>query len=162
MHKLTKISSGILFVVVSTFLGCGNLDGTKPSTSTQSPTAEQIQHCREIMYINPDVAITADGHCADYGFQDNAIHFKFTTSAKSIDEIFEAGIVPPGKLGARQTIAPPRYGLADNWWNPSGQSQIGGDFIVPDPQTGADRGLNIGIDTNQDGTFTVYVSWFDI
>ena len=111
------------------------------------------------MYINPDIAITANGYCQDYGFQNEAIHFKFTPGAQALDEIFQTDFVPSNQIKARTTLAPPRYGLADDWWNLSTQSVMGGDFIVPDPQTKEDRELHIAIETNADGTFTVYTTW---
>ena len=150
----------LIAILILATLGCGN--GKKPSTATQTPTVEQVQQCRKIMYINPDLKIIAKGHCHDEGFQDDAIHFKFTTDAESVDDIFQADVVPSIKFKSRGPLGAPRYELAKAWWKPSPKSLIGGDFIVPDLRTGADRGLHIGIESNADGTFTVYASWFEI
>ena len=150
----------MLTLMFLTLAGCDPFE-TQPSTVTTNPSAEQVQHCRDLMYINPNVEISPLGHCRDYGFQDDAVHFKFTAMTDNPNEIFQRKFVPSEKLLPRDALRPPRYGLADAWWDASKQSLIGGDFIVPDPKTNGDRGLHIGILKNNDGTCTVYSSWFE-
>ena len=140
-------------------VGC-DFGNVPESTTTTSPSVEQVNRCRNIMYIDPKLEIESLGHCHDYGFQDDAIHFKFRTTTDSISSIFQPKYVSHEKFIARQLMSPPRYGLAAEWWDAK-QSLLGGDFIVPDPRTKGDRGLNIAIMQTGDKTFVVFCSWHE-
>lgn len=159
-RAIQTLHSLILALALTTILGCDF--GTQANSETTTPSAKQIQHCRKAMYINPDVEISPLGHCLDFGFQDDVIHFKFIAKTDKIEEIFQSEFVSPDKLVPRNALDPPRYGLAQEWWDASQHSLTGGDFFVPDPRTSGDRGLRIGILKNGDGTCTVYSSWLEI
>ena len=163
-QKRTKLLSTQmlwLFLLTITFqLGCDSFN-PPPCTSTTNPTDEQIKYCRAVMYINPDVEITPLGHCHDIGFQDDVIHFKFKVIAKDTSSIFQPKFVSPDEMVQREPMTPPRYGLVDQWWDAADHLLYGGDFTVPDPKTQGNRGLNIGVVENSDGSFTVYSSWHE-
>ena len=113
------------------------------------------------MYINSDVEITPDGYFYQEHFLDDEAAFKFTVSVDSVSDIFQSEFVPPEKLAARNSLAELNGNRSPNWWDPSSRSLVGGDFTVPPPNAPGNRGLCIGIAGNQDGTYTVYVRWFE-
>ena len=140
-------------------VGC-DFGNVPESTATTSPSVEQVNRCRSIMYIKPKLEVESLGHCRDYGFQDDAIHLKFRAKTESISSIFQPEFVSHEKFKSRQLMDPPRYGLADGWWDAK-QPLVGGDFIVPDPRTQSDRRLNIAIMKIDDKNVVVFCSWHE-
>lgn len=49
----------------------------------------------------------------------------------------------------------------ETWWDLSSQQVTGANFTVPLPASRGTRGLNIAYAKNDDGTFTVYVLWYE-
>ena len=141
--------------------GCADPFETPPPDVTSKPSAKQIQYCRDVMYINPKISITPIGYYYEHGFQDDSICFKFVAQAERTDEIFLAAFVPPSEMVERTSLHGLDHNIGEKWWDPAGQTLIGGNFTVPPPNSQGTRALNIGIIDNEDNSFTVYVYWFE-
>ena len=142
-------------------VGCGDPFGTPPPDATINPDANQIQYCRDVMYINPDIKIKTLGYYYQHGFQDDSIAFKFTANADAIGDIFLEEFVPKAKLIVRKSSYGLDYDIGEKWWDPTGKNLKGGNFVVPPPNAQGARALNIGIIDHGDNSFTVYVYWFE-
>ena len=163
-HQLITAGSIALLLVVASMIGCGGPDifQTPPPTVTTSPDAAQIKYCREVMYIEPELEIEPLGYRYEHGFQDDAIAFKFIAKTETIGDIFNSEFVDSAELVLRDTEYGLRNDLAETWWDVANRKLIGDNFNVPPPGSTGARALNIGIFDNDDGSFTVYVYWFEI
>lgn len=140
--------------------GC-NLDYI-PNTdvTTTSPTNEQVQYCRDVMYINPDLEIQPVGYSIRTGLDDE-IRFKFIAQTNDPSQLFDTTHVDSQKFlkEFNPSMLKPEAGEA--WWDLSSRQLQGADFIVPPPGSQGSRGLNIAYSKNDDGTLTVYVLWHE-
>ena len=163
-HELITAGSIAFLLVVASMIGCGEPDifQTPPPTVTTSPDAAQIKYSRRVMYVNQELEIEPLGYRYEHGFQDDAIAFKFIAKTETISDIFNSDFVEPAKLVLRDTEYGLRNDLTETWWDVANRKLIGDNFIVPPPGSTGGRALNIGIFDNDDGSFTVYVYWFEI
>ena len=136
--------------------------GTSPSDNTTTPSLKQIQYCRDVMYINPELDLQPLGYYYTNGDQGESIYLKFIVNTADVGDIFfQLEPVSFRELKALESVKVLGH-INEKWWDPAEQSLIGADFVVPPPGSNGSRDLNIGISDNGNGTFTVYVHWFEI
>ncbi len=152
----------ILLVSLLLLPGC-SFDplGTPAPEITTTPGRQQIQYCRDVMYIHPELVLEPVGYYYEHGFQDDQIAFKFIARTRQLDGIFDPAFVPPSELVTRKSNIGLERDIGQPWWDSHTQTLIGGNFTVPPPGSQGTRGLNVGIADNGDDTFTVYVYWFE-
>ena len=159
--KLLQIGNFAL-VCLPIVVGCSfDPFDTPPPDVTTSPNQQQIQYCRDVMYINPELVLTPLGYYHEHGFQDDQIAFKFIARTDQIKNIFNVKFVPPAELVTRTSNYGLDVAIGETWWDIQNKTLVGGDFCVLPPGSPGSRALNIGISDNGDSTFTVYVSWFE-
>jgi hypothetical protein len=154
-------ATSIIFVLVGALVGCQtDFLGYPTSTSTTAPTKEQIQYCRDVMYLNPAVKIEPLGFFLQPGM-DDVIRFKFVAQTDDPATVFDTAHVDSRKFGPDFRLNALAPDAADKWWDVSKQTLTGGNFSVPPPNSTGTRGLNIGYTKNADGTLMVYVLWHE-
>ncbi len=138
------------------FLGYGD------DISTTSPTSEQIQYCREVMYINPELKIDPKGYYLQPGM-DDIIRFKFTAKTDDPKVMFDSSQVDSSQYATGFNIAElaPNSEANSGWWDVGSKELTGANYVVPPPNSAGMRGLNVGYVNNEDGTLTVYVLWHE-
>ena len=134
--------------------------GCQTDYSTTTPTKEQIQYCREVMYLNPDVEITPLGFFLQPGM-DDTIRFKFIAQTNDPSKLFDGTHVDSTQFKTDFHVYALQPDAPEKWWDVSAQSLTGENFSVPPPNSTGTRGLNIGYIKNADGTLTVYVLWHE-
>lgn len=154
-------ATAVLFLLFAAFVGCQtDFSGHSTSTSTTTPTPAQIQHCRDVMYINPAVKIEPLGFFLQPGM-DDVIRFKFVAQTDDPALVFDSNRVDAKKFGPDFRLSALEPHTADKWWDASKQTLTGGNFSVPPPKSSGTCGLNIGYTKNAEGTMTVYVLWHE-
>ena len=163
MNLIQSRVSGFFALVCLIFcVGCSfDPFSTPPPDVATNPSQQQVQYCRDVMYINPEIVLKPHGYYYEHGFLDDQVAFKFVTESEKIESIFNAKFVPPSELVERKSISGLGRDIGEKWWEPQNHALIGGNFTVPPPGSDGARGLNIGILDNGDSTFTVYVYWFE-
>ena len=163
MNRIQSRQIGLLALVCLPFVvGCSfDPFGTPPPDVTTSPSRQQIQYCRDVMYIDPELVLKPLGYYYEHGFQDDQIAFKFIAKTDQIENIFDVEFVPPAELVARKSNSGLDRDIGEKWWDAQTKTLVGGNFTVPPPGSQGTRALNVGIADNGDATFTVYVYWFE-
>ncbi|QDU45990.1 hypothetical protein Mal52_44870 [Symmachiella dynata] len=128
--------------------------------STATPSPEEIQYCRDVMYINPDLDIEPLGFSLQSGM-DDVIRFKFLAKTDDPSKIFDATHVDSAKFKSDFGVYALDPDAKDDWWDVSSQTLVGGNFTVPPPKSQGTRGLNIGFTENDNSTLTIYVLWHE-
>jgi hypothetical protein len=148
-------------LVIICVTGC-DIDflGYPPPTITVTPTPQQIQYCRDVMYINTDVEIVPLGFYFEPSL-DDLIRFKFVANTNDPTKLFDSTQVPASKFSTDFGVDALRPEAKESWWDVGSQKLTGGSFSVPPPKAQGSRGLNIGYKSNDDGTLTVYVLWHE-
>ena len=150
-----------LLVIFLSLIGCQtDFMGYGGNISTTTPTPEQVQYCRDVMYINPELEIKPIGFFLQPGM-DDVIRFKFIANTDDPSLLFDSTHVDSSKFGADLRIYTLNPEATESWWDISSQTLIGGNFLVPPPDSPGTRGLNIGFSNNDDGTLTVFVLWYE-
>lgn len=151
----------VLFFIVCCLAGCQtDFMGFPNPTSTTAPTPDQIQYCRDVMYINPDLDVEPLGYYIQPGM-DDVIRFKFIAKTGDPSELFDPKHVDSAEFKTDFRVSAMDPKATDKWWDISSQKLTGGNFSVPPPNAPGGRGLNIGYTKNADGTLTVYVLWHE-
>ena len=163
LEMISRKSSILLLIAISFALsGCDSMLGVKPPVVSTTPNQEQVDYCRKVMYINPEIEIEPIGYYYEYGFQDDLICFKFDALTDDYAKIFQADVLPVEKLVTQERSRHLDRDIGQKWWDPPKSKFIGGDFSVPDPRTKGDRGFSVAVVANGEGRFTVYVYWFEV
>jgi hypothetical protein len=151
----------VLLAVLLLLPGCQtDFTGYGPAVSTTTPSPDQVQRCREVMYINPKLTIQPLGFFLQPGM-DDVIRFKFVAQTNDPSALFDPAKVDPRKFkdGFGGFALDPK--AKEPWWDAPKRTLIGGQFTVPPPNSQGTRGLNIGYEKNDDGTLTVFVLWHE-
>ncbi len=82
------------------------LEAAPVETTTLS--AAQLEQCREVMAIQPGVAIEGEYYLYTPGFLDDSMECHLQVRADSLDEIFDLSVIDPS-LTTNQEISPGRY-----------------------------------------------------
>jgi hypothetical protein len=136
------------------FLGYG------PEECTTTPSAKQVERCREVMYINPDLKIEPLGYCFKPDL-DSSIRFKFLAQTNDPSQVFVSSRVDASKFNDRFRKSALEVNANVGWWDVSSIRLEGGNFEVPSQGGTGVRGLDVGYAKNADGTLTVYVFWWE-
>jgi len=134
--------------------------GFPPPTSTTSPTAKQVQYCRDVMYINPDLDIEPSGFFLRPGM-DDTIRFKFIAKTNDPSQLFESDMIAATDFKPDFGVYALSPNARDSWWDIATQKLTGGNFSVPSRTSAGSRGLNVGYFENSKGTLTVYILWHE-
>ena len=60
LEMISRKSSILLLIAISFALsGCDSMLGVKPPVVSTTPNQEQVDYCRKVMYINPEIAISS-------------------------------------------------------------------------------------------------------
>ncbi len=150
-HKPYKYLQLLLMIVCISLISTGCMDFGK-DMETISPTDQQISKCKEIMCLNQDLNIEPLGlKIYDSGI-DNATIFKFRTSAKSMEEIFDSDSVDTSRFSEDYSLSEEK-GL--EWWDVTGKKFTGGQVSLPNAKY-----MNVGLQEKDNG-FIVYIFWFE-
>ncbi len=163
MNRIPSHQLGLLVLACLPFVvGCSfDPFGTPSPDVTTSPSRQQIQYCRDVMHIDSELVLSPLGYYYEHGFQDDQIAFKFIAKTHQIGNIFDEDFVPSAELVARKSNSGLDRDIGEAWWDCQTKKLFGGNFTVPPPGSQGTRALHIGIADNGDGTFTVYVYWFE-
>ena len=107
------------------------------------------------MHIDPDIEIAPVGYYYQEHFLDDEAAFKFTVQTDSISNIFNSDVIDSAKFVPRKSNTGLELNEGEVWWDPNLHPLVGDDFNVKSDA------VNIGILDNDDGSFTVYVRWFE-
>ena len=142
-------------------MGCSDPFGTE-AVATESPSSEQIQRCREAMFIDTDVVIEAIGYHRRPDFRFNDFAFKFTTTADHIDQIFDSNAIPSSEfVGSKfedSEFHPGKFlDVAESWWDPQSMPLKIARYSNPAAKRSETQFATIGLSRNDDGSFVVFV-----
>jgi hypothetical protein len=128
--------------------------------STTTPSEEHLARCREVMYINPEIAIKPLGYAIETGM-DDVIRFKFVAETDDPASLFDSAQVDAAKFAGSFDPYALNPQASEDWWDLSDKTLCGANFTVPPPNSKGTRGLNIAYVPNDDNTLTVYVLWHE-
>ena len=77
-------------------------------TETTILTAAQLEQCRELLAIQPDVEIEGEYYLYTPGFLDDSMECHLQAHSGSLEDIFDLNVVDPS-LTTDQEIAPGRF-----------------------------------------------------
>jgi hypothetical protein len=120
---------------------------------THSPSQQDLDRCRRVMFLNPGLSFTPLGvSIMDSGI-DSAIWLAFDTDTADPAQLFQTNIVDISELTGSTSIqmAPGQPG----WWTAGTSSYVGGQVALPSATF-----MTVAIDTNRT-PFRVYLSWFE-
>lgn len=90
------------------------LFGTSPFITEETPTetttlsVAQLEQCREVMAILPDVEIEGEYYLYTPGFLDDSLECHLQARTDSLDDVFDTAVIDPS-LTTDQEIAPGRH-----------------------------------------------------
>lgn len=119
---------------------------------TASPSPEQVARCVAEMYINPGVVIRPLGFKLLGSGIDDAIWFKFETTA-NVQSLFNLKIVDTSGFSESSNQA--QDGQGPSWWDLSGKKLLGGQVQLPNA-----RFMNVHIEKKGDRNI-VYILWHE-
>jgi len=150
-QKPFKYLQLLLVIVCISLVITGCIDFGKDMETT-SPTDQQVSKCKEIMCLNQDLNLEPLG-LKSYGSGiDDAILFKFKTSAKSMEDIFDTDSVDTSSFSEDYSFREEK-GL--EWWDVTDKKFTGGQVSLPNAKY-----MNVGLQEEDEG-FIVYIYWFE-
>jgi hypothetical protein len=75
---------------------------------TTTLSAAQLDQCREVMAIQPDVELEGEYYLYTPGFLDDSLECHLLARANGLDDVFDTAVINP-TLTTDQEIAPGRY-----------------------------------------------------
>jgi hypothetical protein len=110
------ILGGCGCLVLAGLLAAGMLFGAvtfatfreEPLVETTTPSQEQIDHCRQVMAVREDTAVTVEWYFFQPGFQDDRLTCRIRVTAVSLDDVFDTSKVDPYNPNP-QEITPGRF-----------------------------------------------------
>ncbi len=113
---LAAILGGCGCLVLAGLMAVGMLFGAvtfatfreAPEVETTTPSQEQIDHCRQVMAVREDAAVTVEWYYFQPGFQDDRLTCRIRVTAVSLDDVFDTSKVDPHDPGPQET-APGRF-----------------------------------------------------
>jgi len=118
---------------------------------TTDPTAEQLQFCKTVMYLNDELIYEPIGLKILGSGIDDAVWFCFTTKETDISKIFLPEYISPDSLTKAIDIYSPEN--MPNWWNIMDKNLSGNTIELP-----GGTFMSIGIEKNNNGHI-VYIFW---
>lgn len=96
-------------IAVLVFLfGVSPLTIEEAPTETTTPNAAQLEQCRDVMAIQPDVEIEGEYYLYTPGFLDDSMECRLLARADGLDDVFDTAVIDPS-LTTDQEIAPGRH-----------------------------------------------------
>jgi hypothetical protein len=137
----------LILTVCTSCLKFGDDEETTP------PTSVQVDRCRSEMYLNPSVDIIPLGYKRIGSGIDDAIWFKFKTTATDLTEIFDSTVVDVTTFTSPFTFDFEMEGV--RWWDVEGKTLLGGQVSLPNA-----RYMNVGIYRTEEGC-VIYIMWHE-
>jgi hypothetical protein len=148
-----KFTSALIVPFVVCLAGC--LRG-EWEVDTKKPSAKDLQHWRQEMFIQPNLQITPL-HLKVEGFQDTVAWFSFIAHTDKVEDIFVPSAIDSTKFTNDPVVFNMDVEASQAGWNFQGKLVLGESFELP---TSSD-GMKVGIIDNGDQTKTVFVMWYD-
>ncbi len=97
----------ILFVVFG-FAGFSSFTAEETPVETTTLNAAQLEQCREVMAIQPDVELEGEYYLYTPGFLDDSMECHLQARADGLEDVFDTAVIDP-TLTTDQELAPGRY-----------------------------------------------------
>lgn len=98
---------GALFLMVFMF-GYSSFTAQQSPVETTTLSATQLEQCREVMAIQPDVKIEGEYYLYTPGFLDDSLECHLLARADDLEAVFDTAVINPS-LTTDQEISPGRY-----------------------------------------------------
>lgn len=98
---------GALFLMVFMF-GYSSFTVQQSPVETTTLSATQLEQCREVMAIQPDVKIEGEYYLYTPGFLDDSLECHLLARADDLEAVFDTAVINPS-LTTDQEISPGRY-----------------------------------------------------
>ena len=154
---MIAMRTSVIFVfLLAIAVGCDSIVGTASTTSAE-PSNEQVQFCRDALFIDPSIEIGAIGFFKRPDFRFDAIAFKFTAEAQDAQQIFLHEGLASDKMLAETFGMLPKVAVGEKWWNPE-SAELFSDTITT-VVSGDTKTQEFCVATSQgdDGELIVYV-----
>lgn len=153
-----RYSCTLSLVFAVTMTGCGTVEliSFGPVVDSAPPTGQQVEWCRDTMFINAELEITPMGFHREPGI-DDMVCFKFIAHTTDLASVFHRDVIDHSEFSSEDmTFLRSRLdgGIDSDWWDHAEHELVGGAFNVP-----VACGQCVGFAPNSDGTHTVYVLW---
>ncbi|WP_420644871.1 hypothetical protein [Candidatus Leptofilum sp.] len=80
----------------------------EPPTETTTLNEDQLEQCRELLAIVPEVELEGEYYLYTPGFLDDSMECHLQVRADSVEDIFDLSVVDPS-LSTTQEVAPGRH-----------------------------------------------------
>ena len=98
-----------LGVAIAVFLfGMSPMAIEAAPTETTTLSAAQLEQCRELMAIQPDVELEGEYYLYTPGFLDDSLECHLQVQADGLAEVFDLSVIDPS-LTTNQEVAPGRF-----------------------------------------------------
>ena len=146
----------LLVVAGLAAVGCDSLLGTA-SISTDRPTDEQIQLCRNVMFLEPTVEIVPLGFFRRPDFQYDAIAFKFQAKTNGVENIFVDQQIQADELAGENFAIQPKVAVEESWWTPEDAERFSGNISMLQQAYNRTQELCFAVSQSDQTTLTVFV-----
>ena len=146
-----RYPAGLLAIAaLLSLVGCLKF-GSKESTT--NPNAQQLAHCRQVLYLSTNLVLEAKGYKFDASGIDAAMWFKFTTDSTDPAGLFQTNVVDTSGFSTGFALSP-----SDDipWWDVKGLDLMGGQVELPGVKF-----MNVGL-LSSDSNTVVYIFWHEI
>lgn len=143
----TLIISSVIILIIYVYV---NYIFFGDDVNTISPTPEQVERCRNEMYLNKNISIEPLGFKYIGSGIDDAVWFKFRTDGNIVD-LFSSEVVD-------FKLFSDKYSMTSHseieWWNVESKILFGGQISLPNNKI-----MNVGIDKKNENVSIVYIMW---
>jgi hypothetical protein len=140
----------VILIVLITTLSCLDFGD---DLETTSPTEEQVQRCRQEMYIRDSADITPLGFALLGSGIDDVIWFKFSTDADDLSQVFDTSVVDVSEFEDKVMSADDLWEIEGEWWDVKDKDLVGGSVALPNA-----RFMSVGAEKADEG-YVIYIVW---
>ncbi|GAB4278074.1 MAG: hypothetical protein Kow0080_29510 [Candidatus Promineifilaceae bacterium] len=75
----------------------------EPAVETTTPSQAQVDHCRQVLAVREDAAVTVEWYFFQPGFLDDSLTCRIRVTAVSLDDVFDTSKVDPYNPNPQET-----------------------------------------------------------